>query len=70
MSLDQKWQFSLVGLVCILLAITGGIIWELRIAEGNTWGFSVLTPTAYVSVIVFCSMVILYLIYKKGLPKQ
>ena len=70
MSLHQKWQFYLVGLACISLAIAGGVIWEWRIAEGNTWGLSVLTPTVYVLVIVFCSMLILYLIYKKGLPKQ
>ena len=70
MSLNQKWQFYLVSLACILLAIAGGVIWERRIAEGVTWGFSVLTPIVYVSVVVFCSVLILYLIYRKGLPKQ
>ncbi|MHA2056937.1 MAG: hypothetical protein ACXACG_08695 [Candidatus Thorarchaeota archaeon] len=63
MSLHRKWLFYLAGLVCIALAIAGGILYP-----PTSWG--ILTPILYVSVIVFCTTGILYLIYRKGFPGQ
>ena len=63
MSLHRKWLFYLIGLVCIILAVIGGIMYP-----PTPWG--IVTPILYVSIIIFSTAVLLRLIYVKGLPKQ
>jgi hypothetical protein len=62
MSLHRKWLFYLVGLVCIALAVAGGIMYP-----STPWG--IFTPILYVSIIVFFALGILRLIYLKGFPE-
>ncbi|KXH76486.1 MAG: hypothetical protein AM326_02575 [Candidatus Thorarchaeota archaeon SMTZ-45] len=61
MSLHRKWIFNLAGLVCIALAIVGGLTYP-----SSSWG--ILAPILYVSVVVLCTLGMLRLIYLKGLP--
>jgi cytochrome b subunit of formate dehydrogenase len=62
MSLHRKWLFILAGLVCTVLAITGGIMYP-----PTPWG--ILTPILYVSVIVLFAIGILRLVYLRGFPE-
>jgi hypothetical protein len=62
MSVHRKWFFVLAGLVCIVLALAGGILYP-----PTSWG--ILTPTLYVSVIVLFSLGILRLVYLRGFPE-
>ena len=63
MSSQRKWLFILAGLVCIFLAILGGITYP-----PTPWG--ILAPIAFVSLVVLGSLTILRLIYVRGFPGQ
>ena len=63
MPLQRKFLFIFAGLVCIVLAIIGGIMYP-----PTSWG--IITPVAYVLLVSSCSIALLRLIYVKGLPKQ
>jgi hypothetical protein len=62
MSLHRKWLFYLAGLVCIVLATVGGIMYP-----PTPWG--IFTPIIYVSIIVLSTIGILRLIYLRGFPE-
>ena len=62
MSLHRKWFFYLAGLVCIALAVVGGIMYPPT-------PYGALTPIFYVTIIVLCTIGILRLIYVRGLPE-
>ncbi|MGY5855876.1 MAG: hypothetical protein RTS72_04700 [Candidatus Thorarchaeota archaeon] len=63
MSLHRKWLFYLAGLVCIALAIAGGIMYPPT-------PYGIFTPILYVSVITLFVIGILRLIYQRGFPGQ
>jgi hypothetical protein len=63
MSLHRKWFFYLAGLVCIALAIAGGVLYP-----PTPWG--ILTPILYITVITLLTIGILRLIYLRGFPGQ
>jgi hypothetical protein len=63
MSSQRKWLFILAGLVCISLAVVGGVTYPPT-------PYGMLGPIAYVSVIVLFSLAILRLIYVRGFPGQ
>ncbi|MFW9832465.1 MAG: hypothetical protein ACFFEK_00565 [Candidatus Thorarchaeota archaeon] len=62
MASQRKLLFIFAGLVCIVLAIIGGIMYP-----PTSWG--IITPVAYVLLVSSCSIALLRLIYAKGLPK-
>lgn len=61
MSLLKKWAVYLTCLICIMLAISGGLLYP-----STPWG--ILAPILYVSVVVLCVIGMLRLIYLKGIP--
>jgi hypothetical protein len=61
MSLHRKWFFYLAGIVCIALAIVGGMMYP-----PTPWG--IFGPIIYVSIIVLCIIGLLRLIYLRGFP--
>ena len=66
MSLHRKWLFILAALVCVSLAIIGGIMYQEILME-TPW--SIIGPIVYVSLIVLCTIGILRLIYVRGFPE-
>jgi hypothetical protein len=63
MSLHRKWPFYLTGLVCIALALVGGVMYP-----PTPWG--ILAPILYVLIIVLGALGLIRLIYLKGFPNQ
>ena len=61
MPLHKKHLFYLAALVCIALAVAGGIMYP-----PTPWG--VLAPVFYVFITVLTALGILRLVYLKGLP--
>jgi len=62
MSLQRKWLFYLTGIVCIALAIAGGLQYP-----DTQWG--ILAPVSFVLVVSLGTIGLLRLIYLKGLPE-
>ncbi|MFW9973738.1 MAG: hypothetical protein ACFFDQ_00535 [Candidatus Thorarchaeota archaeon] len=60
--MHRKWLFYLTGLVCIALAVAGGLLYP-----DTQWG--ILAPVSFVLVVSLVAIGLLRLIYLKGLPE-
>ncbi|MFW9788887.1 MAG: hypothetical protein ACFFE2_05635 [Candidatus Thorarchaeota archaeon] len=67
MSLHRKWLFILAALVCISLAVVGGIMYQDILIDAGETQWITIGPIIYVSLIILCTIGILRVIYTRGL---